>query len=220
VRGQDAFLQLARAPGILDMVEQLIGPDIVLWGCQVFCKPPSDGQEVPWHQDGRYCPIRPMATVTVWVAIDDSTSENGCMRFLPGSHQTGRRYRHRTDDRPDLALDLTIDDDLDFSAARDVVLQAGQLCCTMCSGARPNANRSETSRWGRHPLHARKLTVRPRDVRAADLAERPQGRLPQSTDLAAARLRPLGRNDFTIGRGARRPALGAMRLLSPSWCRP
>ena len=79
VKGQDAFMQLARTPAILDMAEQLIGPDIVLWGCQVFCKPPGDGREVPWHQDGRYWPIRPMATVTAWVAIDDSTSETSAI---------------------------------------------------------------------------------------------------------------------------------------------
>jgi ectoine hydroxylase-related dioxygenase (phytanoyl-CoA dioxygenase family) len=141
VKGQDAFLQLARSPAILDMIEQLIGPDIVLWGCQVFCKPSADGQEVPWHQDGRYWPIRPMATVTAWVAIDDSTSENGCMRFLPGSQRSGRSYRHRSDERPDLALDLTIDDDLDFAAARDVVLQAAQLSLHdvfLVHGSNPN----------------------------------------------------------------------------------
>jgi hypothetical protein len=149
VIGQDGFMQLARTPAILDMAEQLIGPDIVLWGCQVFCKPAGDGREVPWHQDGRYWPIRPMATVTAWVAIDDSTSENGCMRFLPGSHKTGRSYRHRTDDRPDLALDLTIDDDLDFSTARDVALHAGQLSLHdvfLVHGS--NANRSAKRRAG------------------------------------------------------------------------
>ncbi len=53
VRGDDAFLDLARDPAILDRVEALIGPDIVLWGCHIFCKPGGDGQEGPWHQDGR-----------------------------------------------------------------------------------------------------------------------------------------------------------------------
>lgn len=141
VRGQDAFLQIARAPAMLDMVEPLIGPDIVLWGCQVFCKPPRDGREVPWHQDGRYWPIRPMATVTAWIALDDSTADNGCMRFLPGSHGAGRSYRHRTDERPDLALDLTIDEDLDLATARDVLLQAGQMSLHdvfLVHGSNPN----------------------------------------------------------------------------------
>ncbi|MBI1310138.1 hypothetical protein GC176_02435 [bacterium] len=52
---------------ILDIVEQLIGTDIVLWGCQAFCKPPGDWMEVPWHQDGNYWPIRPLATCTLWI---------------------------------------------------------------------------------------------------------------------------------------------------------
>ena len=62
VVGSRAFLELAREPAILDMVAQLIGPDIVLWGCHVFCKPAGDGLETPWHQDGQYWPIRPLAT--------------------------------------------------------------------------------------------------------------------------------------------------------------
>ena len=64
VIGDDAFLTLARASGILDCVEAVIGPDIVLWGCQAFCKPGGDGLAVPMHQDGQYWPIRPLATCT------------------------------------------------------------------------------------------------------------------------------------------------------------
>lgn len=204
VRGQDAFLRLARAPAILDMVEQLIGPDIVLWGCQVFCKPPGDGQEVPWHQDGRYWPIRPMATVSAWVAIDDSTGENGCMRFLPGSHGAGRSYRHRTDDRPDLALDLTIDDDLDFSVARDVVLQAGQMSLHdvfLVHGS--SANRSSQRRAG--------VAIRYMPARSQfDRAMYEPRTLPNGLRVDY-RNRPIwllrgrdcsGRNDFAIGHGA------------------
>ena len=87
VHGDDEFLALARDTDILDLVEQLIGPDVILWGCQSFCKPGGDGMEVPWHQDGHYWPIRPLATCTAWVAIDDSTVENGCLRVVPGSHK-------------------------------------------------------------------------------------------------------------------------------------
>ena len=127
VRGSAVLLDFAHDPAILDLVEALIGPDIILWGCQVFCKPAGDGMEVPWHQDGRYWPIRPLATCTVWVALDDSTPENGCMRFVPGSHD-GRVYRHRHDARPDLALDLVLDDgEIDTREGRGVVLDAGQM---------------------------------------------------------------------------------------------
>ena len=64
VRGSRDFLDLAHNPAILDLVEQVIGPDIILWGCQIFCKPGGDGMAVPWHQDGHYWPIRPLATCT------------------------------------------------------------------------------------------------------------------------------------------------------------
>jgi hypothetical protein len=66
VRGNRTFLDFAHDPEILDLVECAIGPDIVLWGAHVFCKPAGDGKEVPWHQDGHYWPIRPLATCRVW----------------------------------------------------------------------------------------------------------------------------------------------------------
>lgn len=149
VRGDDAFLDLARDPEILDLVEALIGPDIILWGCHIFCKPGGDGQEVPWHQDGRYWPIRPLATCTAWVALDDSLPENGCMRYVPGSHD-GRVYRHRKDTQADLALDLVLDDDeIDVDAGRDVVLRAGEMSLHdifLVHGSNPN--RSPNRRAG------------------------------------------------------------------------
>jgi len=141
VKGSDAVLAFAHDPAILDLVTRIVGADIILWGCQVFCKPAGDGMEVPWHQDGRYWPIRPLATCTVWVALDDSTPENGCMRFVPGSHD-GRVYRHRKDTRPDLALDLVLDDgEIDVALARDVVLEAGQMSLHdvfLVHGSQPN----------------------------------------------------------------------------------
>ena len=87
VRGSRAFLDLARDPEIVDMVAQLIGADIILWGCHVFWKPGGDGYETPWHQDGHYWPIRPLATCTVWLALDRSDRDNGCLQVIPGSHR-------------------------------------------------------------------------------------------------------------------------------------
>jgi len=54
VKGSQRFLELAMHKPIVDMVEQLIGPDVILWGCHVFCKPPAEGFETPWHQDGHW----------------------------------------------------------------------------------------------------------------------------------------------------------------------
>ena len=54
VRGVVAFLDLAREPEIVEQVAGLIGPDVILWGAHVFCKPAAEGFETPWHQDGHY----------------------------------------------------------------------------------------------------------------------------------------------------------------------
>ena len=56
------WFDYATDPLVLDLVAELIGPDIILWGSQVFCKPAFTGRAVPWHQDGQYWPIRPIAT--------------------------------------------------------------------------------------------------------------------------------------------------------------
>ena len=106
VRGHQDFLELARESAILDAVEQLIGPDIVLWGCHVFCKPAGDGLETPWHQDGHYWPIRPLATCTVWLALDASTRDNGCLRVIPQSHASRVSYPHLVEDRQEMVLQL------------------------------------------------------------------------------------------------------------------
>ena len=111
VRGQAEFLALARNEQILDAVEQLIGPDIILWGCHVFCKPAGDGHETPWHQDGHYWPIRPLATCTVWVALDESVTENGCLRVIPRSHLARTSHPHLHEDRQDLALQQRLPED-------------------------------------------------------------------------------------------------------------
>jgi len=145
-----AFMDYVTAPPILDIVEGLLGPDIICWGAHVFCKSAGDGLEVPWHQDGQYWPIRPLATCTVWIALDDSTPENGCLRVIPGSHRDRTCFHHRLDERPDLAIEQRVtEDQFDEAAAADVVLEAGQMSIHdvyMIHGSR--ANRSPRRRAG------------------------------------------------------------------------
>lgn len=127
VRGNQILFEFASDPDLLDLVECVIGPDMILWGAQVFCKPAGDGKEVPWHQDGQYWPILPLATCTVWVAIDDVTRENGAMRYIPGSHKSGI-YSHVTDPNDALVLHQVMAPGLvDESKAKDDVLEAGQV---------------------------------------------------------------------------------------------
>lgn len=148
--GDRAFLELAHDPEILDMVEDVLGPDFMLWGAHMFCKPGGDGMEVPMHQDGAYWPIEPLTTVSVWIAIDDVDIENGCMRFIPGSHIAKRAMTHHHDDREDIALSKAVDEkEYDDSTAINVELKAGEMSLHdvyLVHGS--NANRSNRRRAG------------------------------------------------------------------------
>ncbi|MEM7060777.1 MAG: phytanoyl-CoA dioxygenase family protein [Pseudomonadota bacterium] len=138
------FLNYARDPAILDMVEQLIGPDICLWNMSFFAKPAMNGKETPWHQDGQYWPIRPLATCTVWIAIDDCTPENGPLRYIPGSHKTHRLMGHTQDDSPDYTLNQKLNaDEYDETAAEDLIIEAGQMALHdvyIAHGSAPNTS--------------------------------------------------------------------------------
>ncbi|MCH9675541.1 MAG: phytanoyl-CoA dioxygenase family protein [Gammaproteobacteria bacterium] len=123
-----SFLAFARDPKIVEMVGQVIGPDFALWNSSFFAKPAKNGRKTPWHQDGEYWPIRPVATCTVWMAIDDSTTENGCLRVIRGSHKRAELLAHETNSAPDLTLNQELPTSAyDESQAVDLVLEAGQM---------------------------------------------------------------------------------------------
>jgi len=122
------FMEAASHAAILDMVAQLVGPDLILWITRILCKPAGDGQEVPWHQDGQYWPIRPLGTCSVWIALDPVDRGNGCMRFIPGSHRRDALYRHRVSPRENLVPDQEVlPDEFDEELAVDVSLLPGQM---------------------------------------------------------------------------------------------
>jgi hypothetical protein len=150
VRGVADFLALAQDPDIVELVSGIIGDDVILWGCHVFCKPAGEGFETPWHQDGHYWPIRPLATCTVWVALEPSTRANGCLRVIPGSHAGHTLHEHLHEDRTDLTLNQRMaEGSFDESQAVDIELQPGQMSMHdvyMIHGA--EANRSNQRRTG------------------------------------------------------------------------
>jgi hypothetical protein len=199
IRGSDVFLDMARDPAIVDLVAALVGPDVILWGCQVFCKPGGDGLETPFHQDGHYWPIRPLANCTVWVALEESTVENGCLRVIPRSHARRRLHDHLHEDRTDLTLNQRLAH-VDEAAAVDIELQPGEMSLHdvyMIHGAR--ANTSGKRRTGAALRYMPSTSVFERDLRPVDgksgvpvnFARRPLW-LVKGMDRA-------GRNDFKIG---------------------
>ena len=124
----EEWLAFAQIPQVLNTVEQLIGADFLMWGSALFGKPAGCGKETPWHQDGEYWPIKPLRSCTVWIAIDDSTPDNGCLTVLPGSHRGKTLYQHRRADELDFTLNQVLDDDrLAAATPAQVCLRAGQI---------------------------------------------------------------------------------------------
>jgi hypothetical protein len=90
--------QLVHHPAILDAVEDLIGPDILVYHSTLFLKEARSAAFVRWHQDSTYFYLAPHLHVTAWVALSDASEAAGCMRALPGSHRWGN-IAH--DDKPE-----------------------------------------------------------------------------------------------------------------------
>ena len=157
----DFIWDIASHPLLLDHVEDLIGPNIVLWGSHYFCKMPSDERVVPFHQDATYWPFRPFNTVTVWLAVDDVHPDMGPMCFLRGSHLHGKlNWQQRTEN---VVLNLEVKDYARFGTPHPVLLNAGEFSLhtdLLVHGSR--RNQSNARRCG--------LTLRyvPPDVRLID----------------------------------------------------
>ena len=76
------FNDLIRHPRILDAIEDVIGPDILVWTSTFFIKEPNSPTFAAWHQDGTYFGLEPHEQVCAWVALTDATAEAGCMEML------------------------------------------------------------------------------------------------------------------------------------------
>jgi len=140
------FWNHATRPELLDVVENLLGPDITLYTDQMFVKAPRHGSAVPYHQDSAYwTALQPPSLLSCWLAIDDATVENGCLHVLPGTHK--QLLPHRAFDGPQ-SWGL-LDEDMDTSGEIPIPLQAGSaLFHHSCLIHRSFPNRSEHGRRG------------------------------------------------------------------------
>jgi len=120
--------RLAHLAAILDAVEDIIGPDILLWDSTFIIKEPGDHKFVSWHQDLTYWGLEPDDVVSVWLALSPATRASGCMRMIPGSHRAGR-VEHRTTYAEDniLSRGQTIGTAIDEASAVDTALLPGQM---------------------------------------------------------------------------------------------
>jgi ectoine hydroxylase-related dioxygenase (phytanoyl-CoA dioxygenase family) len=195
-----SFLNYARNDDILDMVEQLIGPDIALWNMSFFAKPALNGKKTPFHQDGEYWPVRPLATCTVWIAVDDATTENGCLQFIPGSHKDKRLMKHEQKNDPALTLQQELlPGEFDEAAAENLVLDAGQISLHDVFLAHGSAvNRSDKPRRGMTLRLMPTTSVYDRDVAQAMYEERRGNNLALHSVFLMRGADRSGKNDFRI----------------------
>jgi len=120
--------ELIRHPRILDAVEDVIGPDILCWGTSFFIKEPRNPAFVSWHQDSTYWGLDPADIVTAWVALSDSTVENGAMRVVPGTQkldQVAHRDTFASDNLLSRGQEIAVD--VDGSKAVTLELKAGEM---------------------------------------------------------------------------------------------
>ena len=78
--------ELIRHPAVLDAIEDILGPNLLVWSSSFFIKDARDPSYVSWHQDSTYWGLSHPDVVTAWIALSVSIVENGCMRVIPGSH--------------------------------------------------------------------------------------------------------------------------------------
>jgi ectoine hydroxylase-related dioxygenase (phytanoyl-CoA dioxygenase family) len=119
------WVRLISDDRLLDIAELFVGPNIGLFASHYLVKPPFTGKEVRWHQDAAFWPLEPMEVVTLWLAIDESTPENGCVKLVPGSHKNEIKDMHPTDMTDVLGSEISVD--VDERDAVNMVLQPGDV---------------------------------------------------------------------------------------------
>ncbi len=88
---------VSRHPAIVDVCHDLLGPDVRLYWDQLVYKSPAKPRQFPWHQDNGYTFVEPQQYLTVWLALTDTTVDNGCPWVVPGCHTRGTLAHHYVD---------------------------------------------------------------------------------------------------------------------------
>ena len=144
--------RLVRHPAILDAVEDIIGPDIMVYHTTMWIKEPKTPQYILWHQDGTYLYTEPQSVTGFWFALDDASKENGCLYAIPGGQRGNLKTRFVRDG--DGFATHTLEDS-DFDLGKAIPLEARKGDLVMLHGRLPHAseyNRSDRSRHA-YTLH-------------------------------------------------------------------
>ena len=120
--------ELVRHPKVLGAVESVLGPNLLCWASSFFIKNPQDGKYISWHQDSTYWDLSRPDVMTAWVALTPSTTENGCMQVIPGTHKQDQVPHRDTFAKSNLlSRGQEIAVEVDQSQAVNVVLQPGEM---------------------------------------------------------------------------------------------
>lgn len=142
----EEWLNTCRHPRILDAVESILGPELVLFYSSVFVKQPRAETRVEWHQDNPYWQsVSGTDVVTVWLALDDVDEENSCMYVIPGSHSGHREIEMiNVEDMTGAMLSRRVEVTPETAAtAVPIILEAGQLSIHdsyIIHGSEPNVS--------------------------------------------------------------------------------
>lgn len=137
---------------VLDLVEPVVGPNIGLWASHFISKPPRTGKATPWHEDSSYWNgrVSTMAGIcTVWLAIDEATPENGCMKVIPGTQANGFSEYEAVDTAGNIFPTQIKPESIDESKAVYFALHPGE--CSLHEGRLihgADANTSDKRRAG------------------------------------------------------------------------
>lgn len=109
---------------ITDRVSSLIGDDLLLWATTIFDKVPGESS-FAWHQDNEYFDLEPPLNITAWVAVTDSSVDNGCMQIIPGSHK--QFIPHVRDEERDVFEEKAHPSFVNEEEAVDIELEPGEF---------------------------------------------------------------------------------------------
>ena len=186
---------LVRHPAILDAVESVLGPNLLVWHSSFFIKDARDEAFVSWHQDATYWGLSSPDVATAWLAFTEATVENGAMRMVPGSHGEQLAHRDTFAAKNLLSRGQEIAVEVDEAHGVDILLRAGEMSLhhvRMIHGSPPNRSADRRIGYAIRYVAAHVKQIEGEDsamlVRGVDTYHHFLPEEPPSADLAPAAL--------------------------------